>query len=83
MGPPCALPRESPGLCFESCPHECDPYNTCDLASCYDDTAFARAVVDYVDDNYCLDKASVHLGKSSSLWSSFLKDAKSDLFFLF
>ena len=62
LGPPCALPRESPGLCFESCPHECDPYNTCDLASCYDDTAFARAVVDYVEENYCLDKASIHLG---------------------
>ena len=64
LGPPCVLPRpegfESP--CFESCPHTCDPQNSCDLSHCYDDVAFARAVVDYVAENYCLDRKSIHLG---------------------
>ena len=30
-------------------------------SSCYDDTAFARAVIDYVSENYCVDAASIHL----------------------
>ncbi len=35
--------------------------NSCDWTACYDDESFVRAVVDYVDDNYCLDRDSVHL----------------------
>ena len=64
LGPPCVLPRPDgfESLCFESCPHACDPKNSCDLSHCYDDTAFARAVVDYVGENYCLDRKSVHMG---------------------
>ena len=31
------------------------------VSSCYDDTAFARAVIDYVSENYCVDPASIHL----------------------
>ena len=30
-------------------------------SSCYDDTAFARAVIDYVSEHYCVDAASIHL----------------------
>ena len=64
LGPPCVLPRPEgfESHCFQSCPHACDPENTCDLGHCYDDTVFARAVVDHVAENYCLDAKSVHLG---------------------
>ena len=64
LGPPCVLPRPEgfESLCFESCPHACDPENSCDLSHCYDDTAFVRAVVDYVGEKYCLDRKSVHMG---------------------
>ena len=62
LGPPCVLPRpeSDPTHCYESC-GSCDVVNSCDWTSCYDDIAFVRAMIDYVEDNYCLDAKSIHL----------------------
>ena len=62
LGPPCLLPRP-PGYetqCYDTC-DQCDTINSCDWTSCYDDTVFVRAMVDYVSDMYCLDMDSIHL----------------------
>ena len=34
--------------------------------NCYDDTAFARAIYDYVRSHYCVDIDSVHMSGSSN-----------------
>ena len=72
LGPPCVLPRPVPHMCYDSCLtyHECDPVNTCEHSSCYDDVTFARAVIYYINDHYCLDQKSVHMqGRRVSEWS--------------
>jgi len=51
--------------------------NTCLQRSCYDDIAFVRAIVNYVDNQYCLDADSVHMSGSSNggmlAWTSINK----------
>jgi len=78
MGPTCVLPRppSHPARCdvYESCniyydvPEDCDyvEQNTCDWRNCYDDTAFVRAIYDYVRSHYCIDVNSVHMSGSSN-----------------
>ena len=49
--------QQFPSFCYKTC-NTCNSlisYKTCDHSSCYDDVKFARAVIDYVADNYCLD----------------------------
>jgi poly(3-hydroxybutyrate) depolymerase len=60
--PPCQLPRPSgyETNCWDTC-SQCDAVNSCDVASCYDDEAFTRAMIQYVRDNYCLDEDSIHI----------------------
>ena len=50
-----------PSFCYKTC-NACKSlisYHTCDHSSCYDDVNFARAVIDYVEENYCLDRNRV------------------------
>ena len=60
LGPPCDLDRSRWGKidCYSSCPN-CDPLNSCDWTSCYDDITFVRDLVAYVGDHFCLNKKSV------------------------
>ena len=37
---------------------------TCNSRNCYDDTAFVRAIYDYVRSHYCIDVNSVHMSGS-------------------
>ena len=62
LGAPCVLPRPTGQHthCYESC-GQCDPINSCDWTACYDDIVFVREVVNFVDENYCLDMNSIHL----------------------
>ena len=62
LGPPCVLPRPAgyETQCYDTC-GQCDTINSCDWTACYDDTVFMRAMVDYVNDKYCLDMDSIHL----------------------
>ena len=49
--------QQFPSFCYKTC-NTCNSlisYKTCDHSSCYDDVNFARAVIDYVRENYCLD----------------------------
>ena len=39
--------------------------NTCDVHNCYDEESFIRAIVAYVDENYCLDRNNVHMAGTS------------------
>ena len=39
----------------------CDPYDSCYWASCHDDIAFTKAIIEYVKKKYCLDEDSIHL----------------------
>ena len=50
--------QQFPSFCYKTC-NTCRSlisYNTCDHSSCYDDVHFARTVIDYVAENYCLDR---------------------------
>ena len=62
LGPPCLIPRPRGHeyQCSDTCP-ECDSLNSCDWSACLDDEIFVRAIVDYVNDNYCIDMNSIHL----------------------
>ena len=62
LGAPCVLPRpEGHSIhCYDTCT-ECDPLNSCDFSACYDDVLFVRKIVEYVNENYCLDNNSVHM----------------------
>ena len=82
LGPPCEVPRprgfEVP--CYDTCP-DCDPVNSCDWSACLDDELFVRALVDYVNDNYCLDIDSIHLTGYSNggMFSYFAATKLSDI----
>ena len=62
LGAPCVIPRpEGHSIhCYDTCT-ECDPLNSCDFSACYDDVLFVRKIVEYVNENYCLDNNSVHM----------------------
>ena len=52
LGEICALPRgpnQEFGIvhCYDSC-GSCDPHNSCDWTSCYDDILYTEAVIDQV-----------------------------------
>ena len=39
----------------------CDPYDSCYWASCHDDIAFTKTIIEFVKENFCLDEDSIHL----------------------
>ena len=78
LGEICALPRgpnQEFGIvhCYDSC-GSCDPHNSCDWTSCYDDILYTEAVIDQVGggvfpnilstlkvaDLFCVDLDNVH-----------------------
>ena len=68
-------------VCCDSCP-ECDPDNSCDFASCYDDVYFTRKIVYYIEKNFCLDRASVHHSGISNggMFSYYMISQMTDIF---
>jgi len=83
LGPPCDPDRTRWGeiTCYDSCPL-CDPLNSCDWSSCYDDIAFTRAMITAVSDAFCVDENSIHQSGISNggLFSYFMVSKLSDIF---
>jgi len=83
LGPPCDIDRERWGSisCYSSCPL-CDSMTSCDWTSCHDDIAFTRALVDYMSENFCLDRSSFHQSGVSNggMFSYFMASQLSDIF---
>ena len=87
LGEVCVLPRGDFGdtHCYDSC-GACDPQNSCDWTSCYDDILYTEAVIDkvmpfqvhstlyQVSNLFCVDLDSVHQSgfSNGAMFSYFL-----------
>ena len=68
LGPPCDTNRENWGNieCYYSCPL-CNPENSCDWTSCYDDLGFLEHVImEEIAANWCVDLDHLHLSGISN-----------------
>ena len=68
IGPPCDTNRENWGNieCYYSCPL-CNPENSCDWTSCYDDLGFLEHVImEEIAANWCVDLDHLHLSGISN-----------------
>jgi len=83
LGEVCVLPRgknETFGKthCYDSC-GSCDPHNSCDWTSCYDDILYTEAVIDQVANLFCVDLDSVHqTGMSNGGMFSYFLASRTD-----
>ena len=67
IGAPCDLDRNYWGEfeCHYSCPL-CNPAQSCDWSSCYDDLGFLEFLIDFIGQEYCLDLNHIHLSGISN-----------------
>lgn len=61
MGPSCDTDKSQWGEtpCYSSCT-SCDPTNSCDWTTCYDDVAFTSALLEAVSEELCVNLDSIH-----------------------
>jgi len=83
LGPVCDTNRTKWGevSCYSSC-STCDPWNSCDWTSCYDDLVFTREIFNYLSETFCLDLDSVHQSgiSNGAQFSYFMVSPLSDIF---
>ena len=66
-------------VCYNSCP-SCDPTNSCEWTSCYDDVAYTMALLDKVEIVLDVIKAQ-HFGHTDMMWTMIV--AKSEDFWIY
>jgi len=82
LGNVCDTNRQHWGeiTCYDSCQF-CDPFNSCDFSSCYDDTVFTETLLDKIVSEYCIDLDSIHqTGRSNGGMFSYHIAAHMDRF---